>query len=262
MITAVVLTKNNEEIFNKCLKSLSFCQEVLVIDDYSKDKTTKITKEFNAKVFQRKLAGNFSDQRNFGLSKAKTDWVLFVDSDEEISAGLKEEILEKINLKNINGFYFKRSDRFLGKFLRHGETQAVRLLRLARKGTGQWSGKIHETWKISGKLGFLKNPLIHNRSLTVGQLLERINNYSSLRAIELFEAKIKTNMFLIIFYPLAKFFQNYILRLGFLDGVQGLIMAFMMSLHSFMVRSKLWVMQNNSGIEEYGNTDCSIYENY
>ncbi len=261
MITAVVLTKSNEEIFYKCLKSLSFCQEVLVIDDYSKDKTTKIAKEFNAKVYQRKLAGNFSDQRNFGLSKAKGDWILFVDSDEEISVNLKEEIQKKINKKNIDGFYFKRLDKFLGRDLKHGETQYVRLLRLARKGKGKWIGRVHEIWNVKGRTELFDNPLTHNRSLTIGQLLERINNYSSLRAGELFEAKIKTNIFLIIFYPLAKFFQNYILRFGFLDGVQGLIMAFMMCLHSFMVRSKLWVMQNNSGIEEYGNTDCSIYEN-
>jgi len=260
MISAVVLTKNNQEVINKCLSSLDWVDEIIVIDDFSTDKTVKICPK-KAIVFQKKLGQDFSASRNYGLSKAKGDWILFVDSDELISKDLQKEIQSNIKSNRYNGFYLTRSDKFLGKILKHGETHSVRLLRLAQKGSGQWLGKVHEVWKVTGKVGALKNPLIHDRSLNLGQMLERINKYSSLRATELYKAEVKTNLILIICYPTIKFIQNYFFRLGFLDGIQGLIMAFMMSLHSFMVRSKLWVMQKNSGREEFISTDSKLYEN-
>ena len=260
MISAVVLTKNNQEVINKCLTSLDWVDEIIVIDDFSKDQTVKICQQ-KAVVFQKKLDQDFSASRNYGLTKAKGDWILFVDSDEVISKDLQKEIQNNIKTNSFNGFYLTRSDKFLGKLLKYGETNSVRLLRLAQKRSGEWSGKVHQVWKVSGKIAVLKNPLIHDRSLSLGQMLERINKYSSLRAIELYKTEVKTNLILIICYPTIKFLQNYFFRLGFLDGIQGLIMAFMMSLHSFMVRSKLWVMQKNFGIEEFKNTDSKPYEN-
>lgn len=258
MLSAVVLTKNEEKNIKECLKCLNFCDEILVIDDYSSDETIKEIKNFNLelKIFQRHLDNNFASQRNFGLGKAKGDWILFVDADERISAELAAEIRAKSSkLKaqsSINGFYLKRQDRFLGKWLKYGETASVKLLRLARKDCGQWQGKIHEVWQVKGKIGELKNPLLHKRDLTIAQFLERINFYSSIRSQELYQRGCRTNMCLVTAYPLAKFLQNYFLRFGFLDGVAGFIMAGMMSLHSFLVRGKLWIRQQNQGREEFG----------
>ncbi len=251
MISAVVLTKNEEKNIGKCLKSLHWCDEIIVIDDYSRDKTVSLAKKLGARVYQHNLKADYSDQRNFGLKKTRGDWVLFVDADEFISSQLQDEIKEKIlKSKEVAGFYLKRKDKFLGKWLQFGETSRIKLLRLARKGAGGWQRPVHDVWQIKGRIGELKNPLMHQRQLTISDFLKKINQYSSLRARQLYEQKVKTNAFFIMLYPMAKFGQNYILRLGFLDGKAGFVMAAMMSIHSFLVRAKLYLLWQNRGVEE------------
>jgi glycosyltransferase involved in cell wall biosynthesis len=255
MLSAVIITKNEEQNITGCLENLRWCDEIIVVDDYSKDQTVSQTQNYKAKlkVYRRYLNGDFAAQRNFGLNKATGDWVLFIDADEKITPLLQKEIQSAINNQQstINGFYLKRKDKFLGKCLRFGETASVRLLRLAKIQKGRWEGKIHETWKISGKIGNLQHPLIHERNLSIAEFLQRINKYSDIRAQELYQQGARTNIFFVFLYPLGKFLADYILKLGFLDGIPGLIMAGMMSLHSFMARSKLWVMTKNKGKEEF-----------
>lgn len=259
MLSAIILTKNEEENIKGCLNSLKFCDELIVIDDYSKDNTIKYARRCKAKVFNRNLNGDFSSQRNFGLEKAKGDWVLFIDADERISSVLADEIVASCQLPATSGFYIKREDNFLGKKLNFGETSSIKLLRLAKKNSGRWKGKVHEQWQIKGKTAVFKNSLTHQRSLTIFRFLQRINFYSTLRAKELFDQGHKTNIFFIFLYPKAKFVQNYFFRLGFLDGIKGFIFAMMMSLHSFMVRAKLWVMQKNKGKENFIIKDWQKY---
>lgn len=253
MISAVILTKNEEKNIKECLKTLSWVNEIIIIDDFSVDKTIKTAKDLGARVFKRHLKDNFTSQRNFGLEKATKDWVLFVDADERVSSRLKDEILSATRGsmgENYAGFRVKRKDLFLGKWLRFGETASVKLLRLAKKDAGKWRGKVHEVWQIKGRVKTLKYPLLHEREVSVAKFLERIDKYSSLRAKELFNRGLKTNVLLIIAYPLGKFLQNYILRLGLLDGMSGLVMAIMMSIHSFLVRAKLyllWHKKNKNG---------------
>jgi len=245
MVSAVILSKNEQKNIIRCLESLSWCNEIIIIDDFSTDETLEIAKKLGAKVYQRHLDDNFATQRNFGLEKVKGDWVFFVDADEKISAELAAEIKFQIsNSKHqkVNGFYFKRRDKFLGKWLNHGETASIRLLRLARKNSGQWQGVIHEAWQVKGRTKILKNPILHERQITISDFLNRINQYSTIRAKELFEQGKKTDFFLIITFPLGKFIQNFFLRLGFLDGFPGFAMAFLMTLHSLLVRCKLYFL--------------------
>lgn len=243
MITAVVLTKNEEKNIKDCLEGLSWCDEKIVIDDESKDQTPEIAQKLGAKVYNRHLT-DFSDQRNYGLDKAKGDWVLFIDADERISRALWYEIMQYISdpIENFSGFFLKRVDLMWGKELRHGESGTLKLLRLAKKGSGKWSGTVHEKWNISGKTEILNNPLYHYPHTTVGQFLTEINKYTDLRANELYGEHIQTNWLHILLYPKAKFILNYFIRLGFLDGLPGLVTALMMSFHSFLVRGKLWLL--------------------
>jgi glycosyltransferase involved in cell wall biosynthesis len=137
MISAVILTKNEEQNIGKCLESVKWCDEIIIVDDKSSDKTIDIAKEYHAKAYSHGLSNNFSAQRNFGLSKAKNEWVLFVDSDEIVSDALAFEIPNAIGLtdqnsRNFNGFYIKRTDFMWGKQLKHGEA-TIKLLRLGRK---------------------------------------------------------------------------------------------------------------------------------
>jgi len=244
MISAVILTHNEEQNIADCLESVSWCEERIVIDDYSQDKTVAIAKKHGATVYQRHLANDFSSQRNFGLEKAHGEWVLFVDADERVSSALWYEIMAQTNtsLNNYAGFFLKRTDVMWGKALRYGEVGSVRLLRLAKKSAGQWEGTVHEVWRIKGKTAVLKNPLMHYPHPTVAKFLEEINYYSTLRAKELFEKKVFVSWWHIIAYPKMKFIVTYFFKLGLLDGLAGLVFALMMSFHSFLVRGKLWLL--------------------
>jgi glycosyltransferase involved in cell wall biosynthesis len=268
MLSAVVLTKNEKKNIERCLKSLDFVDEIVVVDDYSSDRTLSLIKNekikiknlpsesegdnSKLKIFKRSLNGDFAAQRNFGLEKASGEWILFLDADEEVSPDLKEEIKEVIRYASLErddlvGFYIKRRDFFWGREVKFGEVLKVRqkgILRLIKKGFGQWQGKVHEKFKIENrklKIGKLKNFINHYPHPTIKEFLQEINFYSSLRANELFSQGKKTNILEIIFYPLFKFILNYFIYLGFLDGPPGFVYAFMMSFHSFLVRGKLYI---------------------
>lgn len=240
MVTAVVLTKNEEKNIVDCLEGLFFCDEVIVIDDNSEDRTEEIAKSLKAKVIKHSLGNDFSAQRNFGLEKAKSEWVLFVDADERIGTQLAKEIVQTIALNSCDGYLLKRDDTIWGKKLKYGETGGMKLLRLAKKRSGQWVGKVHEGWKINGKIGILSNSLDHYPHQSVGEFLKEVNYYTDLRAEELYAKHIKIKWYDILLYPKLKFLLNYFLRLGLLDGLPGFIFAIMMSFHSFLVRGKLW----------------------
>lgn len=247
ILSAVVLTKNEEKHIVDCLESISFCDEIIVIDDNSDDRTKEIAEKMGAKVFTRSLNNNFSQQRNFGLSNTNGEWVLFLDADERVTKELQYEILYVINSSNsdLNGYLVQRKDKMWGKILEHGEVGNIKLLRLAKKNCGKWEGMVHETWNIKGRIGSLKSYIIHYPHENVSEFLKEINFYTTIRANELYQKSIKVKLQDIIVYPLGKFFLNYFIRLGFLDGTAGLVFAIIMSFHSFLVRGKLWQLQNN-----------------
>lgn len=253
-LSVVVLTKNEEKSLEKCLKSLVFCDEIIIIDDFSTDKTIEIAKSYKAIIYKRALDGDFSAQRNFGIEKSRGEWVLFIDADEEVTTDLKNEIRSVVipsersesRDHNIVAFYLKRRDWFWGREMKYGETKKVRnegLIRLVKKDAGKWVGKVHEQFKIKNekfKIKRLNYYINHYPHATVKDFLKEINSYSTLKAKELFENNKKTNIFEIIFFPFGKFLLNYFIYLGFLDGPSGFAYAFFMSFHSFLVRAKLY----------------------
>lgn len=242
-ISAVILTRNNEASIRQALSSVRFCDEIVVIDDQSSDETIKIAKQRGATVYSRSLNGDFAAQRNFGLSKARYEWVLFVDADETVSALLQKEIQDSVGRVDVQGFYLKREDILWGKIMKHGETASVCLLRLAKKDAGMWKRAVHEVWEVRGMVGTLVHPLQHMPHPTVADFLSDVNEYSSLNAKHFYDQGVRTHVMEIIGYPIAKFFVNYIWRRGFLDGMPGMVVAVMMSFHSFLTRGKLWQLQ-------------------
>lgn len=243
-ITAVVLTKNEEKNISACLSTLSFCDEIIIVDDFSDDKTVPLAKKFDAKVFQRKLGNDFAAQRNFGLGKASKDWVFFIDADERVTPELKAEIL-RLDGESHHGFIFKRRDILWGKQLLHGEASRVRLLRLARKTASKWRRPVHEVWEASGKTAVLTNPLLHYPHQSLDEFIDNINEFSTLHAkANSLEGK-RSNLVKIILWPIGKFVYNYIILLGVLDGTRGFVHAMFMSLHSFLAWSKLWKTSRN-----------------
>jgi len=242
-ISAIILTKNEENNIVDCLENLSWCDEIIIIDDNSTDHTIELAKKFKTKIIKHPLENDFSKQRNFGLSLASNEWVLFIDADERVSDGLRKEIVREISsIPKFESYYIKRDDVLWGRLLKYGETGNTYLLRLAKKSSGIWINKVHEVWASKSKPGELENVLLHFPHITISEFIKDINFYSTLRAQELYEKRVRSNWFQIVFYPKVKFIQNYFLRLGFLDGIQGLLLAFFMSFHSFLVRAKLWTL--------------------
>lgn len=270
MISAVILTKNSSSSILRTLSSVSFCDEIIVIDDGSTDDTKNIVLSKHARFIAHPLNEDFATQRNFGLQEAKGAWVLFIDSDEVVTKELQHEIMHMINDKGltindrkleidkhddsfiihhkslINGYSIKRQDIMWGKTLRHGETASVKLLRLARKDSGVWVRPVHEVWEVKGTVGELGSPLIHYPHATVREFLADVNRYSTMNAAVFHREDVRVNPIHIIVYPVGKFIQNYFVRFGFLDGMPGMIMAVMMSFHSFLTRGKLWELQRKN----------------
>jgi glycosyltransferase involved in cell wall biosynthesis len=260
-ISVVILTKNEEKNIERCLNSISFCDEIIIVDDFSTDNTdNQISKiknqndKLNIKIIKKHLIDDFSVQRNFGMSKAKNDWVLFVDADEEVTQELKNEIIGldsrlRGNDNNTNAYYLKRRDYFWKHELKFGEVKKVReqgIIRLVKKNSGKWTGKVHEEFNLlSLRVGKLNGFINHYPHQTLKEFINDINNYSTIRAEELLNRKTKTDALEIIFFPFVKFIYNYFFNFGFFDGPAGFVYAFMMSFHSFLVRAKLYQLVNS-----------------
>jgi glycosyltransferase involved in cell wall biosynthesis len=248
MISAVILAYNDQDYIERAIESVSWCDEVIVVDDQSTDKTVARAKKHNATVMRRALDDNFAAQRNAGLSKAKGEWVLFLDSDEIVTSELQMEIKEAMTNASIQGYFLKRIDTMWGRELRYGETSDVRLLRLARKGSGVWERSVHEVWNIHGTTATLNAPLKHFPHPTTAEFLHEVNWYSTINAQLLFDSGVQVPGWHIVAYPVAKFIRNYIVHRGFSDGMPGLFIAVIMSFHSFLTRGKLYMLYHKKRV--------------
>lgn len=242
-ISFVILTKNEERNIERCLASIKpFADEILILDEFSSDETVNIAKKFDAKILQNKNSEDFARARNLAMKSAENEWVFFVDADEILEGGLG-------GMDGLGHDYYrlKRTDVMWGREIKHGENGSWNEIRLVKKNAGMWRANVHEVFDAEGAVGQLEAvKLMHYPHQTVSEFLEEINHYSDLRANELLKKGEKTNIWQIVFFPLGKFLTDYILLLGFLDGVQGFIIAAMMSLHSFLVRGKLYVATHKS----------------
>lgn len=178
---------------------------------------------------------DFAQERNNLLKKAKRKWVFFVDSDEEVSEDLIKEIeetLKKDKAENYNGFFVLRRNYLLGQYV-----GTDKILRLAKKGSGLWVRRVHEIWKVKGKVGQLKNPIIHKTSNNLSDLIDKINLYSTLHAKENLANGKRSNILKIILLPPLKLTQSLLMGRGF-------VMSMLQSFHSFLSWSKEWKLQN------------------
>lgn len=244
MISAVILAKNEEKQIEDAIATVSFCDEIIVIDNESSDSTTEKAKKAGARIVHSK-GQNFSEHRNLALKKAKHDWLLYIDCDERISPQLRKDIIESVNSHIYDVFAIPRVDYFWGKKIRRGELSTAAsqgIIRLVKKGSGKWIGDVHETFDSSRAVGGMSYPLEHYAHQSVADFLHDINVYSTVRAQELHKKKKRTNTLDILITPFGKFVYTYFIRLGMLDGAAGFVYSFMMSFHSFLVRGKLYLL--------------------
>lgn len=182
-------------------------------------------------TLNKKNIADFAKERNTLLKNSKTEWVFFLDSDEIMSKGLDREIKKQIGEGKHNGFYVRRKNYFLGKYI-----GTDKILRLGKKGAGNWVRRVHEVWMIRGAVGELKTPITHNTARNLHEYIGKTDFYSTLHARQNLADGKRSNLFKIVFYPFFKFSQSLLIG-------RGLVFSILQSFHSFLAWSKEWEFQ-------------------
>ncbi|MBP7792710.1 MAG: lipopolysaccharide heptosyltransferase II [Candidatus Goldbacteria bacterium] len=242
-ISAVVITFNEEKNVERCLKSLDFVNEIIIVDSFSTDNTLKIASRYTKKTFSKKFTG-FSETKQFGIDKAGGDWILVIDADEEVSVDLKKKLLQIANENNSSdGYYIKRETFFLGRKIRHCGWGNDYQLRFFKKQKGKYDGKIvHESIKVNGTTNRIEAPLFHYSYPDSRTYFEKMNRYTSLQAVRNKKRFLYLNLF---FNPFFKFFKMYFLKFGFLDGMQGFILSLYSGFSEFVKSAKMIEHKND-----------------
>jgi len=244
-ITVIIIAKNEQEMLPGALKSVSWADEVLVIDTGSTDKTVQIAKKHGARVASYTVGKNFSDWRNKGLKEASTEWVLYLDADERVTGALKKEICEAVREGEYSAYAIPRRNVVLGKELRHGDWYPDYVKRLFRwANLKKWTGAVHEEPQFRGELGHLTEPMKHIKHEDLQQMVEKTNHYSDYEARLMFEAghpPMTVRRFLSAM--LREFWYRMVRHRAFLDGSVGIIFALYQVFSRFVSYAKLWELQ-------------------
>lgn len=220
-LSVIIPTYNEIAYIEDAIKSVGFADEIIVIDSFSTDGTKEKAIALGCIVLERKF-DNFSNQKNHVIPLVKGDWILFIDADERVTQKLKLEILEAIKSPIYSAYKIKLPHFYMNRFLYHLENKIVRL---AKNENIHFEGAVHERLIHSGKLGVLKNFMIHYTYKGLFQYINKKDSYAWFQAKMAKEKNKKPTFFLLVFKPFYRFFHTYIIRRGFLDGVPGLAVA-------------------------------------
>lgn len=244
-LSAVVITRNEEANIERCLRSLAFCDEIVVVDAESMDRTRELALAFTPHVVTQPWLG-YSAQKNFANTLARGQWILSVDADEVVSEELKAEITRLLASEpDVDAYTVPRRTIHLGRWIRHGGWYPNRLVRLFRKDKGEWVGAdVHERWESAGQVSALESDLVHYSFAGIADQVSRNNRYSSLGAQHLQRRGRQFGLIMLLFKPLSKFLETYLLKRGFLDGYPGFIISISASYSVFLKWAKLWEMEN------------------
>lgn len=239
-LSVLIITLNEEERIKTLLENLDFVDEIIVVDSYSTDKTVEIVRSFeNVKLIQNKFV-NYTSQRNFALDQAENSWVLFIDADEQLSSELKAEIITTINDKNAASAYFiYRTFMFKKSKLHFSGWQTDKIFRLFDKTKCRYNEErmVHEKLIVKGSVSTLKNNLIHFSYTSYQDYKSKMYHYGILKAQEKSKKGQKPYFLLMVFHPFYTFLYQFIIRLGFLDGIKGMIICYL-NAYSVFIRYK------------------------
>jgi glycosyltransferase involved in cell wall biosynthesis len=226
-LSACIITFNEAERLEACLRSLDFCDEIVVVDAHSTDATRELAAAAGARVIRRDWPG-YRTQKQFAVDAARHEWVLCLDADERVTAELRGEILalRERAFAGAAGWSVPRITAYFGRFLRHGNAYPDRLVRLFDRRRGGWSGlEVHENTHVSGRVGRLHGHLEHYPYRSLGDHLQRMQRYAQLMGRALYGQGRRCGMMRVLLNPQWRFVRGYLLRLGFLDGWRGLVFA-------------------------------------
>jgi glycosyltransferase involved in cell wall biosynthesis len=252
-ITATIITLNEERHIEAALQSLSWADEIVLVDSHSTDRTVEIARLYTSKIFVRDWPG-YAAQKNFAAEQAGNDWIFNLDADERISPELKTELeslksrSEDANSGPVSAFEVPRLCFYLGRWIKHSGWYPDYKLRLYDRRAGRFEGNyVHESVKVKGGTGRLEGNLLH---YTVGSVSEhhlRMDRYTTLAAREAVDAGKTVSLGSILFSPAAAFVRSYIFKLGFLDGLPGLAIAYFAAHYIFLKKMKIWEATSQVG---------------
>ena len=244
LLSAVIITKNEEANIRRCLESVKFADEIIVIDSNSTDKTTAIASQLGAKVFTRPWLG-FGPAKQEGVNHASGQWILSIDADEMVPDELAAEIKNKLSFANgCSAFYLKRKTMFLGRWILHCGWYPGYVLRLFQKNEGKFdSAIIHEKVETQGRVGHLQSDLLHYSYPDLESYLNKFNRYTTLGAEEAYRTGKKAGWSDLIIKPPVSFIKHYIVRQGFRDGLEGFILSVLSSMAVLVKYAKLYTIQ-------------------
>ncbi len=243
-ISSIVIAKNEENNIKRCIESQLDCIDeiIVLVDKSSTDKTLEIVKSYNKVVYEEVEWMGYAKTKQYAASKAANNWIFWIDADEEITPELKNELNEfKSKESEYAALTVARRAWFLGKWIKHSGWYPGRVTRLFNKTKAHFNeNEVHENLIVNGKTGELKNDLEHYTDPDIFHYYEKFNRYTSLAAIELNNKNKFAKLKDLLLRPLILFIKMYIFRLGFLDGIHGLILAIFSSNYVFTKYCKLW----------------------
>ena len=247
-LSVCIVTYNEEENIRKCLESVTWAEEIIVVDSFSTDETVAICSEYTDRIFQRPWPGHI-EQKNFAIEQATCLWVLCLDADEYLSPQATAEVIHEVSSSGntFDGFILPRHSYYLGRWINHGGWYPDHKLRLFRRGKARWGGKNpHDKLILEGKSQYLKGDILHTVYRDLSDQLKTVDNFSGIVAREWLREGKQFNPFASLFHPPVKFLETYIFKLGFLDGYPGLIIALVSSFYCFLKYAKLWELKRGS----------------
>lgn len=250
-ISAFIICKNEERNIRRCLDSVKWCDELIVIDSGSTDETLSICREYTDKIHVRNWPG-YVEQKRYGLSVCTEEWVLNIDADEEVSAELRDNIIEAISdrrewARDINGYQLNRVVFYLGRWWRKGGWHPEYRLRLVRRSAASWGGvDPHERAEVQGRTSKMRGELRHYTYTDIAAHIHSLNSLSSVAARSMFEQGQKASALKVMFNPVLRFLKFYVLRRGFLEGYAGVVVAHLEAYYVFLKYVKLWELHRKS----------------
>lgn len=242
-ISVVIIAKNEEINIEDCLKSVQWTDEIVLVDAESEDKTVEIAKKYTDKVYVHKWEG-YSKQKQFAMSLTRNEWILSLDSDERVTPELREEIEGKID-GSYDAYKIRRKNYFLGKHITGCGWDNDYQLRLFKKSKADITDKlVHESFFVNGKVGKLTGRMLHFPYRNLRDAVIKINNYSTLEALQKYKTKHVSPVDFII-HPVGAFFQHFIIRRGFKDGKYGLMVSLLHAMTNLQTYMKMWELKNH-----------------
>lgn len=248
-LTVIVPTFNEEEDLRECLQSVTWADDLFVVDSFSTDRTLEIAREFTDHVVQHEYV-NSATQKNWAIPQASTDWVMVLDADERVTPELRERIRGILaDGTERDGFSIRRMTYFFGKLIRHCGWHKDYLVRLWRRGKGRYEDReVHADVVVDGSVGTIHECLLHNTYRSFDDLLEKFGRYTSWSANDLHKRGKKPTCVNLTLRPLWRFVRMYLLRHGFLDGKHGLMLCTVAAYSVFFKYARLWDMRRRDSL--------------